>query len=51
LPCKHDYDSILTLLTVILSRLDDGEALSVSANLPRIEISKSIDGLLKSMKI
>jgi hypothetical protein len=51
LPCKHDYDSILTLQTVILSRLDDAEALSVTANLPWIEISKSIEGLLKSKKI
>jgi len=28
---KHDYDKILTRLTVILSRLNDGEALSVKA--------------------
>jgi len=27
---KHDYDKILTRLTIILSRLNDGEALSVS---------------------
>jgi len=27
---KHDYDKILTRLTVILSRLNDGEALSVT---------------------
>ena len=26
---KHDYDKILTRLTVILSKLNDGEALSV----------------------
>lgn len=26
---KHDYDKILTRLTIILSRLNDGEALSV----------------------
>ena len=29
MPYKHDYDKILTRLTVILSRLNDGEALSV----------------------
>lgn len=28
---KHDYDKILTRLTVILSKLNDGEALSVKA--------------------
>ncbi len=28
---KHDYDKILTRLTIILSRLNDGEALSVKA--------------------
>ncbi len=27
---KHDYDTILTRLTIILSRLNDGEALSVT---------------------
>ena len=29
MPYKHDYDKILTRLTIILSRLNDGEALSV----------------------
>jgi len=31
MPYKHDYDKILTRLTVILSKLNDGEALSVKA--------------------
>jgi predicted DNA-binding transcriptional regulator YafY len=29
MPYKHDYDTILTRLTIILSRLNDGDALSV----------------------
>ena len=29
MPYKHDYDTIITRLTIILSRLNDGEALSV----------------------
>lgn len=30
MPYKHDYDKILTRLTIILSRLNDGDELSVS---------------------
>jgi len=30
MPYKHDYDRILTRLTTILSKLNDGDALSVT---------------------
>ncbi len=36
---KHDYDKILTRLTVILSRLNDGEALSVKALAEEFNVS------------
>ncbi len=36
---KHDYDTILTRLTIILSRLNDGEALSVKALAEEFNVS------------
>jgi predicted DNA-binding transcriptional regulator YafY len=36
---KHDYDTILTRLTIILSRLNDGEALSVTALAKEFNVS------------
>jgi len=36
---KHDYDKILTRLTLILSRLNDGEALSVKALAEEFNVS------------
>jgi len=36
---KHDYDTILTRLTIILSRLNDGEALSVKALATEFNVS------------
>jgi len=36
---KHDYDTILTRLTIILSRLNDGEALSVKALAKEFNVS------------
>lgn len=37
---KHDYDKILTRLTIILSRLNDGEALSVKALSEEFNVSE-----------
>ena len=37
---KHDYDTILTRLTIILSRLNDGEALSVKALAEEFNVSE-----------
>jgi len=37
---KHDYDKILTRLTTILSRLNDGEALSVKALSEEFNVSE-----------
>ena len=37
---KHDYDTILTRLTIILSRLNDGEALSVKALAEEFSVSE-----------
>lgn len=37
---KHDYDKILTRLTIILSRLNDGEALSVSELAKEFNVSE-----------
>ncbi len=39
MPYKHDYDTILTRLTIILSRLNDGEALSVKALAEEFNVS------------
>jgi len=36
---KHDYDKILTRLTIILSRLNDGEALSVKSLAEEFNVS------------
>ena len=36
---KHNYDTILTRLTIILSRLNDGEALSVTALAKEFNVS------------
>jgi len=36
---RHDYDTILTRLTIILSRLNDGEALSVKALAEEFNVS------------
>jgi len=36
---KHDYDTILTRLTIILSRLNDGESLSVKALAEEFNVS------------
>ena len=36
---KHDYDTILTRLTIILSRLNDGEALSVTTLAKEFNVS------------
>ena len=36
---KHDYDTILTRLTIILSRLNDGEALSVKVLAEEFNVS------------
>jgi predicted DNA-binding transcriptional regulator YafY len=40
MPYKHDYDTILTRLTVILSRLNDGEALSVTELAKEFNVSE-----------
>ena len=40
MPYKHDYDTILTRLTVILSRLNDGEALSVKSLAEEFNVSE-----------
>jgi len=40
MPYKHDYDKILTRLTVILSRLNDGEALSVTELAKEFNVSE-----------
>jgi len=40
MPYKHDYDTILTRLTVILSRLNDGEALSVTKLAKEFNVSE-----------
>ena len=37
---KHDYDKILTRLTIILSRLNDGEALSVTELAKEFNVSE-----------
>lgn len=37
---KHDYDTILTRLTIILSRLNDGEALSVKELADEFNVSE-----------
>jgi len=37
---KHDYDTILTRLTIILSRLNDGEALSVTELAKEFNVSE-----------
>ena len=37
---KHDYDTILTRLTIILSRLNDGEALSVKEVAEEFNVSE-----------
>jgi len=37
---KHDYDKILTRLTIILSRLNDGEALSVTKLAKEFNVSE-----------
>lgn len=37
---KHDYDKILTRLTIILSRLNDGESLSVKALAEEFNVSE-----------
>jgi len=37
---KHDYDTILTRLTIILSRLNDGEALSVKELAEEFNVSE-----------
>ena len=39
MPYKHDYDKILTRLTIILSRLNDGEALSVTGLTKEFNVS------------
>lgn len=36
---RHDYDTILTRLTIILSRLNDGEALSIKALAEEFNVS------------
>jgi len=53
---KHDYDKILTRLTTILSRLNDGEALSVKAlaeefNTSSRTIQRDFNERLKSFPI
>ena len=40
MPYKHNYDTILTRLTVILSRLNDGEALSVTELAKEFNVSE-----------
>jgi len=40
MPYKHDYDKILTRLTIILSRLNDGEALSVTELAKEFKVSE-----------
>ena len=40
MPYKHDYDKILTRLTIILSRLNDGEALSVKELAKEFNVSE-----------
>jgi len=40
MPYKHDYDKILTRLTIILSRLNDSEALSVTELAKEFNVSE-----------
>ena len=40
MPYKHNCDTILTRLTVILSRLNDGEALSVTELAKEFNVSE-----------
>jgi len=40
MPYKHNYDTILTRLTIILSRLNDGEALSVTELAKEFNVSE-----------
>ncbi len=40
MPYKHDYDKILTRLTIILSRMNDGEALSVTELAKEFNVSE-----------
>ena len=40
MPYKHDYDKILTRLTIILSRMNDGEALSVAELAKEFNVSE-----------
>ncbi len=42
MPYKHDYDRILTRLTTILSKLNDGDALSITKLAEEFGVSSSI---------